>query len=240
MDLASFLPEELRGPDRQDHLARYFELVERCSIQQLKAVILDMEARECRERIVCNCWHAGKCESDALWKLYGNQLGVALVSTVGRLARSFKGRYSQIVCAPDPQEYTMASVRYVDESKLGKLDDFHVKHWWLLKRNSFAHESEIRVFHRLSNAVDAHEGGIQIDVDVQQMIEEIVLNPFNPRWVSEALRAAILLILEKNNLKIHVGQSAHAKPPTASNPILATIEIDRLRASFGVKRRKPH
>ncbi len=237
-ELALFLPEEMRGPDRHEHIGSYLNWMERCSDDQLAATVLDMESREARERIVCSCWHSGDVESDAMWKIYGNRFGIALVSTVGRLARSIKGSYSLIICAPNPQEYTIAPVRYASSAKPDRLDRFYVENWWMLKRTAFAHEQEVRLFHRLAHAVNAQDGGMLIEANAQVLVKEIVLSPFDPPWVTGALWSTIRLLLDARRLKIPVRKSTHAKPPASANPILSMMELDRLRASLGVRRRR--
>src|SRR5262245_37119285 len=208
-NLLKFLPEALRQGDRKEYFERYVELVSRCRTDKLREVVLDMEAREIRERIVCSCWYSGEFESDAMWKVYANELGVALVSDAGSLARSLEGAYSLVVCAPNPQEYTIAPIRYVDERGLGTLKSFYVEHPWMLKRKSFAHEHEIRLFHRLAELAIAHDGGMSIEVDSGKMIKEIVLSPLNPPWVTDTVGSTIRLVLETKKLKIPIRSSEH-------------------------------
>jgi hypothetical protein len=237
MELMRFLPEALRHGDQQEYFKRYEELVGRCPTHKLRSVVLEMESCEVRERIVCSCWYSGDSESDAMWKLYANELGVALVSDVGRLARSIKGAYSLLICSYDPQEYTIAPIRYVDERDLGRLKSFYVDRPWMLKRRSFAHEQEIRLFHRLAELASARAGGKAIEVNAGKMIKEIVLSPLNPPWVTDTVRSTIELILETRELKIPIRTSEHLRPPLPVNTVFRMMEIDKLRRSLGSRSR---
>ena len=164
------LPAELKSGDRQRDFSRYQELVQKLEIDDLRKHVQEMEAIKNKKRVVCSCWHFGGGESDAMWKLYGGQFAVGLVSTVGRLARSLKGSYSCFVCAPNPQEYAIAPVNYVNPDRLGRLDAFYVKNPWLLKRIAFQHEQEVRIFHTLANMVPGN-GGIDIAVNPAMLPE---------------------------------------------------------------------
>jgi hypothetical protein len=237
-DLLPFLPEELRQGDRREYFERYNDLVATCPIDKLRAVVLDMEARKIRERIVCSCWYSGDVESDAMWKVYANELGVALVSSVGCLAKSLKGAYSLVICSSNRQEYTIAPIHYVDERRFGTVKLFYVEHPWMLKRKSFAHEKEIRLFHQLAELAMAQSGGIAIEVDAEKMIQEIVLSPLNPSWVTDTVGSTIRLVLETRKLHIPIRKSEHLRPPSVANPIVATMEFDKLRRSLGGRSRK--
>ena len=81
-----------------------------------------------QSRVVCNCWHADTAESDAMWKVYGGGIGVMIVSTVRRLKAAIKGSYSSLACSPNPQEYVIAPVRYIDPTNVRRLPKFYVEH----------------------------------------------------------------------------------------------------------------
>jgi hypothetical protein len=83
-------------------------------------------------RFRVNCWHRNEVESVAMWKLYTRGIdGVAVQTTIGRLKNSLEGIFG------------IGSVVYQDH----KSADSDVSAL-LLKRRSFAHESEVRVFSR--------------------------------------------------------------------------------------------
>src|SRR6266498_3995434 len=175
-NLCHYLPYSKFASGESDLRKEYFELVDRLNKTGLRNCILDMELRKFRQRIVCSCWYVGDDESDAMWKVYADRLGIALVSTVGRLASSLKGRYSNLITSYDPQEYLIAPVRYVGKSHLSDVPQFYNDHPWLLKRKAFQHENEIRISHELPEIAWAmHESGKSIDVRPEKLIKEIVL-----------------------------------------------------------------
>ena len=235
MSLHRFVPEGLLTGDRAEDYTRYSELLKRCRVEDLRRHVSEMQLKLYRSRIVCNCWHLSDEESDAMWKIYGTGMGVMLVSTIGRLASSIKGAYSMIFCSPNPQHYTIAPVRYVEERELAELPDFYVEHPWLLKRKSFAHEQEIRVSHQLPWVIEAWNGGMLIEVDAEKLIWEIVPSPFNSRWANRPLGSAIQTLLDARKLKIQLRMSDHMAAPGSSSTILSGLQMFKFKDQTGGK-----
>jgi hypothetical protein len=238
VDLSKYLPYSNFRCNDGDLRKDFFEMIDNLKGVALRNCILDMEMRKFRQRIVCSCWYLGDEESDAMWKVYADRLGVALVSTVGRLASSLKGRYSNLITSYDPQEYLIAPVRYVGNSKLSRLPQFYKDHPWMLKRSAFRHEKEVRICHELPESVWARsEPGSSIGVSTQKLVREIILSPFNPAWVNDSLRSAISVILERRRLNIRVRVSEHMRPPTNINAPLGLLEIQNALGTLGLRRK---
>ena len=124
-----------------------------------------------------NCWHAGKFESAAMWRLYARDTeGVAIRTTFDRLKESLGGK----------QELCASAVQYVDY----KVDAIPCGNGLLPlvhKRISFKHEQEVRVIflQNSHNAAEGDSGGCYIDVDLATLISEIVVAPFAQDWFLE-------------------------------------------------------
>lgn len=235
--LSLYLPSEGFKCSDGDLRKEYFDLVGRLSKTGLRNCILEMETRKFRQQIVCSCWYRGNEESDAMWKVYAGQLGVALVSTVGKLASSLKGHYSELIAAPPPpQEYLIAPVHYVDKSRLSRVSQFYSDHAWLLKRTAFQHEDEIRISHEVPWSLNDQQG-IFVGVAPQELIMEIVLSPFNPKWVNESLFVAISVILESKGLKIPIRPSEHMRPPNNANAPLQILQAQNALGTLGARRK---
>jgi hypothetical protein len=238
-NLSTYLPHDGFKCSESELREEYYDLVEKLSKTGLQNCILDMETRKFRQRIVCSCWYRGDEESDAMWKVYAGQWGVALVSTVGRLASSLKGRYSNVIASYDPQEYLIAPVCYVDKTQLSRLPHFYNDNPWLLKRKAFRHEEEIRISHELPEIVwsSKYQPGMFISVAPQKLIKGIVLSPFNPKWVNESLFMAISVILESRNLKIRIRSSEHMRPPSNANAPLQILQAQNALGTIGSRRK---
>lgn len=235
----NFVPAEMKTGKREEDFDRYREVIEKSTLEGLQQHILEMELMEFRSRVVCSCWHLGKGESDAMWKIYAGKLGVMLVSTVGDLSDSLKGSYSNLVCSPNPQEYTIAPVRYVNERRLGRLPQHYVANPWLLKRKSFKHEQEVRIVHRLSEMASSGNGGVSINVDAAKLVHEIVLSPLNASWANEPIKSAVFYLLKVRNLKIPIRQSSHMQSPKSTSPVLWSLQMMKLRDLFGAGNKRP-
>lgn len=221
-------------PEREECL----EVVKRSSDDALKNFVSAREAKENSNCIVCNCWHSGSYESDAMWKIYAKQHGVVIVSTVERLRKALVGRYWP---GKEPQEdrqhYTIAPIHYTDPGKPEELEtlpeefkEFYTQHPWMLKRESFAHEQELRVFHTMRK--EACWDGVEVTVNVQELIEKIVLNPFSPMSARVPVYAALEEILKARKLDIEIVKSEHMTPPYTEDALTSLLKTKCLPIIF--------
>lgn len=123
---------------------------------------------------VVSCWHANSDESEAMWKLYGdNHKGVAIKSTIGRLERSIETEQTVKIGEVSYIDYrapTDDNLRQCLRAGLGPL----------LKRKSYAHECEIRAFFipKGTTVDNPTFQSASASVEVELLIEEIVISPF--------------------------------------------------------------
>jgi hypothetical protein len=138
-----------------------------------------------------NCWHVGDHESAALWKLYADDnAAIAIKSTVGRLSDS--------LTAPKGVELIGSEVRYLDYER-EDIPFGNILQPAFTKRHSFEHEHEFRVMLWSIGAesstppiqLDRIPGGVEIDCDPVQLVEEIVVSPYALGWVAETIKSAL-------------------------------------------------
>ena len=149
-----------------------------------------------RLRSYAVCWYAGEDESDAQWRLYGSGAGgIAIVSTLKRLYQS--------VSFP-PHAGLLSDVQYVD---FEKHDMSHrpfgtAMRPGFVKRKSFEHEKEVRgiVLLELNEpTLDTSDDflelfkakqprGVEADVSLPELLEEIVLSPLAPPYMEFIVR----------------------------------------------------
>lgn len=137
--------------------------------------------------IQVNCWHNNNDESEAMWKLYsGSHSGVAIKTSVSRLA--------QAIIDPSDAIAAIGRVKYFDF-----FDDTIPLHKFvndgqlfpLLKRKSFEHEREIRVY--ITQQLDGDMDQLRIDpvrlkVDPRVLIERVVLSPYSNKGSLENIK----------------------------------------------------
>ena len=124
-----------------------------------------------------SCWHASKHESEAMWKLYSKDTteGVAIRTSAGKLRNSIKS----------VNDIALHRVIY-DDNYIFEPGD-HSLARFLVKRQAFRHESEVRLLVQDYKSGQMSKPGIQVELDLQMLIEEIRLSPFAPQWVGEAV-----------------------------------------------------
>lgn len=143
--------------------------------------------------ILVNCWYGGVCESEAMWKLYGeSNKGVAIRSTVGKLKAALETADQLSWC----EKMFIGKVKYLDyaDSSLTPTDCMTGGHIApLLKRNQFSHENEVRAFFvpNISyETLDAFESEpYQMKMDISDLIEEVYISPYVDVSYAKAVRA---------------------------------------------------
>ena len=241
-DLADLLPEpfcqrEGGRPAATDH---YSSLVEGTPRAEIEKCVWELEREKLLERVVCSCWYKGESESEAMWKLYANQHGVAIESTVKRLTSSIKAGYPDAWNAPPDssfeQYYTVAKVKYSDSLEESTSSFYH-QNPWMVKRASFRYENEIRISHEVDHRISLLNGGVNVEVDVGNLIKRIVGSPFlsEQSWVP--IGRAIEIILEGMKTpreKIPVERSPLIFTPSYQNEIFEALRSKTEGSLVGV------
>lgn len=136
-----------------------------------------------------NCWHMNNTDSDSQWKIYGNNdYSLAITTNFEKLKNAINDErwiYGSDIIYYDPKKYE------VPDSNMF----FPVIH----KRHSFSHEKEFRLIHMSSDFVqkpDEAPPGLNISVDLGNLIEKVIISPRAPTWFKESIE----LLMQKYNL----------------------------------------
>ena len=134
--------------------------------------------RELKRLTKINCWHLSDYESNAMWNLYADtRKGVAICSTPDRIKKALQ----PFKLAPKygAENLWAGLVRYEDllkvRLKVNGLERFFYKH------QAFSWEREFRLVISVELAeeygVSIPELGIDVDVSIVDLIENIMLGP---------------------------------------------------------------
>jgi hypothetical protein len=134
-----------------------------------------------------NSWYISEHESDAMWRIYSeNSEGIAVKSTLGRLKRTFRNT---------PEEILIGEVKYIDynqwhpPAELEKEGLFSIEPFFW-KRLGFQHENELRAVIK-RDWVDQKENGINLKIDLRELIDSIYLFPDSKDWFFRLVRTLI-------------------------------------------------
>lgn len=194
----------LPGPEARAHRLRLASLV---GLRRANAMAEPSRYEWSRTWIYVSCWHMNPYESAAMWKLYA-QSGDALAVRV---------RMSALI-AQLPDSFFLAGVRYINYKHESIAFDDPYLSPILYKRKSFEHEREVRAF-RFDGPVSAlaNNGGVMIErskrndlsgksiqVSIGDLIEDIVVSPTAPPWLTIVLSK----MLEKYSLSTKIRRSS--------------------------------
>jgi len=189
----------------QSSRSRYEHFVRSLTDEHLIDAAWYLERERLKDDLVCGCWYLGRQESDAMWRIYANQIGVSVVSSVSRLKAGIQSCSVPKVCERD-FTLTLAEVQYGDRKECGRLPP------WLIKRKSFEHEKEVRLY---CDCLTVSYRGLELKVDLTALIEEIVVTPFADDWQCQAI---IAMIKSSSFKELNIRQSDHMRPPENAWP----------------------
>ena len=145
-----------------------------------------------RQSMFMNCWHAAKCESAAMWKLYSqSKEAIAIKTSVARI-RTALTRSSQTIW--------IGNVHYTDFLKPSQKVASAVKTLnlmppYFMKRDSFRHEREVRLLHwRVPNdesSIAEDAVGFYAAVHLSKLLESVWVAPQAAKWFWEIVGAVM-------------------------------------------------
>ena len=133
------------------------------------------QQEEKRKNYFVSCWHENERESEGMWKLYTSALsqGVAVQTTAERLCLALEN-----------DAFRIGKVEYTSYDK--PLADSQVPVWY--KRDSFAHEREVRV---VIKDVGSSDRGILVPIDLETLIENVYVSPTAAPWLAALVKSVM-------------------------------------------------
>lgn len=173
------------------------------------------------KRLTINCWYSSVHESEAMWKIYSSEgNGIAIRTSVAQMKRAIESEDQEI-------EVNCGAIKYLDfYDETLKPSDCIVAGYLspLVKRISFAHENEIRLFINSSDPIvpqnEFNPKPIRVKIDPQILIDEILISPM----AKEPFISASISVCEMfgiSNSKIRQSNLI-----TMGNSILDTLDIN--------------
>jgi hypothetical protein len=181
---------------------RFDNQIQRLSLEELRSAVSYLERERLKHDLVCSCWYKGTGESDAMWKIYAAQLGVSITSSAAQMEAAMKLMVPRIYAKRI--ELKLGAVDYGDTNQCGDRKP------WLIKREAFGHENEVRLYCDVPFAFGEQ---FEIEVDLAHFISEIVITPFCATWQVSGIKAAIEALLKDVRADIKVRQSKHMQAP---------------------------
>jgi hypothetical protein len=159
-------------------------------LQELSAL-----SRAC---LVVNSWYMHESESAALWKQHCNHHAeIAIQSTVQRLKKGLN--YSLL------KYVKIGTVNYQPPEANPDEAGISIEVDYFYKRQSFAHEREVRVLaHARDLELVRRGGGLAVPADLGGLIEKIHVAPQAPHWLAELVRS---IASEAYHIGVEVVQS---------------------------------
>ena len=145
-----------------------------------------------RTHTYINSWHINDGESEAMWRLYSKDFGIAIVSTLNQMKNNLYGK----------KEFIGGRVLYINyENEVIPNGNFFGP--YIHKRKSFEHEREFRLIcipqgqdyvdffenpMTLVELMATAQDGVLVPIDLNGLISVVHVTPTSPDWYFESVR----------------------------------------------------
>lgn len=146
--------------------------------------------------VAVDCWHSNEYESEAMWKIYSGEKGIAIKTKASALRNSLGNSDS----------FQLRSVQYIDYNNPNVFENFDVYFPYQCKRKSFEHEREVRV---ITSEVGEGNIGVYCNVDIETLLEEVFVAPDSEDWFLELVG----LVISRYGLGRNVRRSSLSETP---------------------------
>ena len=163
--------EKLADPHEGFYSAEMKDILE----EKVPKAVIRATERFSRRNYCVNCWHENEGESAAMWAIYSQSDGIAIRSTVKRLKDSLHN---------EDRKVSIARVHYGTAPA-------PVTEPLTLKRKSFSHEKEIRLWCIESDRRNGQEYGTRISVDLELLIDAVFVSPKAEGWITPVVQSAL-------------------------------------------------
>lgn len=161
---------------------KYFsvELTDEAILESVKKMY---ESEKRKKSINCiNCWNKYDGESVALWKIYSNfGNGIMIKSKISNLIKSL---------SESKEEINLSEIHYLDYDT-EVMPDGNAMYPLIHKQKAYSYENEIRLIHQVNHTAWQYDWskekineGIFINADINELIDEIIIGPFSPKWMT--------------------------------------------------------
>lgn len=212
IDLSEFMPKSFRDGSFFERYGGFEQRVTKLSREDLMQAVWFVEHSRLQHDLVCSCWYGREMESDAMWRLYCDRVGVAITTSASRLKASVKCVVANLFV--DRFKLYLAKVTYSDKLCCSPSVP------WLIKRVAFEHEHEVRLYADYPLDTEAGfidtEAGFFLHIDPEVLIEKIVVTPYAEKWQSEVIEAAIQKLL--NSRIVGCARPGSVKPVIVRQP----------------------
>jgi hypothetical protein len=151
------------------------------------------ESKGKRDTLYASCWFIGQSESAGMWRSYpGLAQGIAIKTSRKDIIKAFRR---------NPIKIRMSRVNYIDRSREAILQD-DIYSAAIVKGSFYQYENELRLLHwpgdiepndfDAFNAMRFPEGGIFVEVDLNDLINEVVVSPLAPQWFFDVVRSVLM------------------------------------------------
>ncbi len=139
-----------------------------------------------KETVCVNCWNKKTEESAALWKIYSDfSKGIMIQSSISKLTNSLKATTEKI---------RLSEIYYLNYSK-DIMPDGNIMLPYIHKQKAYSYEDEVRLIYETKINGFNHDWskeevkeGIYIKTNLNELIDEIVIGPYSPKWFYELVK----------------------------------------------------
>lgn len=130
-----------------------------------------------KEKTFISCWNVFEEESYGLWKIYGGENGLAILTTLGKFKNVLK--YSKAaICEVEYIKHHDIDINELASPRITTTDGFTRNNFFVYKENYYHYEKEVRAI-IATNQKDNHK---KVKISFNELVEKIIISPFASDW----------------------------------------------------------
>ena len=171
-----------------------------------------------RELTCINSWHSFENENYLLWKTYSNiDAGIVILSSYEKLFNELDKIFDK--------QFIISRIEYKDYDT-DYFGAFSTNLPFIHKPHFYHDEKEIRVLYEVPHndwihdwSNEQNENGLYVPINLQNLIDEIIVAPFAPKWYFELIES----LNEKYSLNKPVKYSRLRRIPEGETPLPTSL-----------------
>lgn len=130
-----------------------------------------------------NCWNVFEEESYGLWKIYGGENGLAILTTLNKFKSVLKNSNAAI-CEVLYIKHEDIDIKELISPRITTTDGYTRNNFFIYKENCYHYEKEVRAI----IASDEKDYNKKVKINFNELVEKIIISPFASDWFVDMVK----------------------------------------------------
>ncbi|WBW95824.1 hypothetical protein [Oceanirhabdus sp. W0125-5] len=145
-----------------------------------------------------SCWNVFEEESYGLWKIYGGENGMAILTTLEKFKDALK--YSNAaICEVEYIKHEDIDIKEISSPRITTPNGLNRNNFFVYKENYYHYEKEVRAI----IATDERAPHKKVKINFNELVEKIIISPFACDWFVDMVKDIVSKKYGFSNIPIY-------------------------------------